>query len=1300
MRKVLLVIFLSLFLVNAAVIPFTASVSSEENVYTAAETKANGGDSTKVIKITFTTAAKVIYTRDMEDKLNTTILLYKEGDNYYATSRNSGGSNVFLSQIAPPYGYFSEGTNGKVGYEIGIDSGFLVFKVINEVDENEKVKAQIHLEGGYVDRFAQTSAGTVDASGLIYSNYTLEEENIGTRTSSYTTKFGAVIKGNIEEDLRLSNSFEIEIPDTPSCVVDSNCGGTTPNCDSSSNTCFNCTVSDLCGIDAPVCDFDLGECGGCTRGTQCKAKYAQNPYCVLDDQSDGFGGCSKCLSNFHCENPSPYCNTDTLSCETCSLDSHCTVGTKNVCETQEGSCVECIENDLSSPDRSSACIAVYSDEKPVCNTETNTCVECLSNPNCENPEPKCDLSSKSCVPCTGATDCNEYKNNCVGAGSSSYFAGYCSDCFSDSDCISNPEGDVCKTSIGMCVECTSDSDCSGDTPYCDDRNGACVGCKEDSDCAEDRFCDNASTERSNLCVECITGSDCDGDEVCDTSNEPYLCRMCTQNSHCDDPYPSCKLADPESPEYGTCMSCTQDSDCTIYVDGVDDIERTCNTDTGLCEECDGSGEDAQCVSNHGDYTEDGSHKPYCVENECKSCVVGYTCESGICDTDKGFCVDCLSGIDCPLGICMEDGKCLECISSAECNNPTPICRDGICEGCETTQECENLGYVGACNPIQGFCLECISDDDCFGRSCTGDGICVDCEEDSDCDSGACDTENNVCVACKIDSHCSGQKDKCKTESFSCVECLLDSDCSSGQKCCNNNCKLTCGVCGDSTCSPGECALECDSDELDCTIDDCSGDGVCEPWVGETCEEEADCDCGSYECNPQSQSADSSGCIIFVCGDLECHPEECASGCDDDCSISDCSGNGNCDLEMGEDCLTSPSDCACQSGFSCDPADSDSDDMGCVNPAECGNGSCEATEDCSSCSSDCACEIGYVCTSGECVEVTCPVGDNCSSNPSACLCDEDEECSPDNPASDFIGCVEKKEEEEETETLCGNGVCDPGEETSCIIDCVDSVECGDGICDAGEVNCCEDCSCKFSFGTDKKEEEFTDAFVETASVKIENTGNTDQLFDILVDSPIRVSYLKQVLVKAGEEKEVQIKVLEKKSGNHDLTIDVTPRGGETESKSIKIKVDSKDSNASETEKEDGGSSSNTMMMLAVIGVIIFVVIGGAGAYIFLVVNKPPASMKESPYAPKNSQVQRYSKQMYGNQMIGGASPYEKNMRAPQNPTHVQNMAQGQSPYQNIDYNAYYRQYYTQMKAQGYSDEQINQYFTQWKKQQGG
>ncbi len=68
-----------------------------------------------------------------------------------------------------------------------------------------------------------------------------------------------------------------------------------------------------------------------------------------------------------------------------------------------------------------------------------------------------------------------------------------------------------------------------------------------------------------------------------------------------------------------------------------------------------------------------------------------------------------------------------------------------------------------------------------------------------------------------------------------------------------------------------------------------------------------------------------------CGNGLCDEKEC-SFCAIDCTFNECSGNGRCDVEVGEDCANSPEDCGiCK---------------------YCGDGTCNNGETYSTCSADC------------------------------------------------------------------------------------------------------------------------------------------------------------------------------------------------------------------------------------------------------------------------------------------------------------------------------------------------------------
>lgn len=129
-------------------------------------------------------------------------------------------------------------------------------------------------------------------------------------------------------------------------------------------------------------------------------------------------------------------------------------------------------------------------------------------------------------------------------------------------------------------------------------------------------------------------------------------------------------------------------------------------------------------------------------------------------------------------------------------------------------------------------------------------------------------------------------------------------------------------CGDGVCS--------DNEQKSCQID-CN-------WCGdEYCQDNEDCSSCQIDCG--SCKADS------FCGDNICNAGECKTGCTKDCSFSQCQ-NGKCEIESGENCVTSPTDCKCSNSEKCDTSLKK-----CVK-ITCGNGICDTGESFASCPNDC------------------------------------------------------------------------------------------------------------------------------------------------------------------------------------------------------------------------------------------------------------------------------------------------------------------------------------------------------------
>jgi hypothetical protein len=144
----------------------------------------------------------------------------------------------------------------------------------------------------------------------------------------------------------------------------------------------------------------------------------------------------------------------------------------------------------------------------------------------------------------------------------------CVECFTNADCVGDPQGTVCNTVQGRCRPCVAGS--TVPTEGCpagqvcvpgNNNNGACViVCTTDAQCAADMnnpVCDTVASR----CVECNTNAECAanmGNPVCVTAT--HTCQECLTNADC--------AADVNNPICDTtsnsCEQCIADTDCTPY----------------------------------------------------------------------------------------------------------------------------------------------------------------------------------------------------------------------------------------------------------------------------------------------------------------------------------------------------------------------------------------------------------------------------------------------------------------------------------------------------------------------------------------------------------------------------------------------------------------------------------------------------------------------------------------------------------------------------------------------------------------
>lgn len=226
-----------------------------------------------------------------------------------------------------------------------------------------------------------------------------------------------------------------------------------------------------------------------------------------------------------------------------------------------------------------------------------------------------------------------------------------------------------------------------------------------------------------------------------------------------------------------------------------------------------------------------------------------------------------------------------------------------------------------------------------------------------------------------DDGCGGVCGVCPEAAPECVDgfcetaCVPDCD---GLECGTDGCGGECGTCPNETpyCNAGMCDVGClpDCDGKECGDDGCGGVcGTCP--VGFNCAASQCIEGGGAGCEP----SDTPGCGGCPCEACVCELDPyccdnnwdtiCVGECTDQCGgcgqVQPC-GDGLCDANGGENCLTCAKDCGCAGGSVC------VDDVCCelqCEGKECGDNGCGGT--CGSCGN------------GECFDGTCiGAGDYC------------------------------------------------------------------------------------------------------------------------------------------------------------------------------------------------------------------------------------------------------------------------------------------------------------------------------------
>ncbi|MBI4819424.1 MAG: putative metal-binding motif-containing protein [Deltaproteobacteria bacterium] len=409
------------------------------------------------------------------------------------------------------------------------------------------------------------------------------------------------------------------------------------------------------------------------------------------------------------------------------------------------------------------------------------------------------------------------------------------------------------------------------------------------------------------------------------------------------------------------------------------------------------------------------------------------------------------------------------------------CAAAACDPTEVATKCAESDLIAQCPPGSNPELGAAASVACGGHA-EGDLL-----EQSGSVSAQCNGSGDCRVLCQFQVPCTCGVERIDRDGIRCSDCGHQS-CGDGR--CEGTERATCAPnamgcapceedCGGATCGDRDCT----GDESPTTCpQDCARD--CNPGDAPHCEGaelvlcSADGERLTTDCQASGSVCGPGGCVpAGVCGNGVCEPTENSTGCPSDCasvcvpSSRDCTGNtlvvcaadGRSKTET--DCAVSQQVCA--SGA-------------CVSAGVCGNGACEAGENATDCPSDCQiicgnrrCETGErvscprdctVCGNGQCEEnesTTCPQDCGiCEAGARECLGPVLRVCNANGSAQTDVDCSTRGQTCGRGNCVpidvCGNGLCEPSDGTTCGVDCAD--RCGDEICGASESfsTCSVDC----------------------------------------------------------------------------------------------------------------------------------------------------------------------------------------------------------------------------------------------------
>ncbi len=579
--------------------------------------------------------------------------------------------------------------------------------------------------------------------------------------------------------------------------TDDSCNEATNSCDNIANNA-NCDDGLFCNgtetCDA-VNDCQAGTAVNCNDGVGC----------TDDACNEATNSCDNVANNANCDD-GLFCN----GTETCDAVNDCQAGTAVNCNDGVG----CTDD--------------------ACNEGTNSCDNIANNANCDNGifcdgaetcDAALDCQAGTAVNCNdgvGCTDdsCNEGTNSCDNIANNAncddgLFCNGSEICDAVNDCLA-----------GTAVNCNDGVGCTDDS--CNEATNSCDNVANNANCPDDGiFCNG--TESCSATLDCVSSGDPCGGLACDEGTAS--CVTCLIDADCDDGL-FCNGV--ETCSAGTCLSGTA-VDCN---DGVGCTTDSCNEATASCDN----------VANNA------------------SCDNGIFCDGAeICDA----VFDCQAGtaVNCDDGVACTDDACNEGTNSCDNVANNANCDDGLfCNGVET------------CDAVN----DCLTGSDpCPGQLCDeGTATCNDCLVDADCDDGVFCNGAETCLAgvcqagtavnCNDGVACTD--DSCNEATASCDNIANDANCDNGLFCdgvetcdavldCQAGTAVNCNdgvACTDDSCNEGTNSCDNVANNANCPDDGlfCNGTESCDAI--NDCVSSGDPCQVNQVCNEVTNACDSTG----------------------------------------------------------------------------------------------------------------------------------------------------------------------------------------------------------------------------------------------------------------------------------------------------------------------------------------------------------------------------------------------------------------------------------------------------------